>query len=41
MDGVADRMAASAFQATVNDQCDRCPVRRACPARAEGGQVVE
>ncbi|WP_449385660.1 ATP-dependent helicase [Cellulomonas soli] len=41
VDGVADRMAASAFQATVNDQCDRCPVRRACPARAEGGQVVE
>ncbi|GAA3804207.1 ATP-dependent helicase [Cellulomonas soli] len=41
VDGVADRMAASAFEATVNDLCDRCPVRRACPARAEGGQVVE
>ncbi|MGN8246487.1 ATP-dependent helicase [Cellulomonas soli] len=41
VDGVADRMAASVFAATVNDQCDRCPVRRACPARAEGGQVVE
>lgn len=41
VDEVADRMAASVFQATTNDLCDRCPVRRACPARSEGGQVVE
>lgn len=40
VDEVADRMAASTFQATANDLCDRCPVRRACPVRAEGGQVV-
>jgi RecB family exonuclease len=40
VDEVADRMAASTFEATVNDLCDRCPVRRACPVRAEGGQVV-
>ncbi|AEI11491.1 ATP-dependent helicase [Cellulomonas gilvus] len=40
VDDVADRMAASAFTATANDQCDRCPVRRSCPVRAEGGQVV-
>ncbi|WP_203747116.1 ATP-dependent helicase [Cellulomonas chitinilytica] len=40
VDEVADRMAASTFEATANDLCDRCPVRRACPVRAEGGQVV-
>jgi len=40
VDEVADRMAASTFEATTNDLCDRCPVRRSCPARTEGGQVV-
>jgi hypothetical protein len=40
VDEVADRMAASTFEATANDLCDRCPVRRSCPVRAEGGQVV-
>lgn len=37
---VAERMAASSFAATVNALCDRCPVRRSCPLRDEGGQVV-
>jgi len=38
---VAERMAASTFHATVNGMCDRCPVRRSCPIRDEGGQVVQ
>lgn len=38
---VAERMAASSFAATINPMCDRCPVRRSCPLRDEGGQVVE
>lgn len=38
---VAERMAASSFRATVNGMCDRCPVRRSCPVRDEGGQVVQ
>ncbi|RMI12991.1 RecB family exonuclease, partial [Cellulomonas triticagri] len=37
---VAERMAASSFAATANSLCDRCPVRRSCPLRDEGGQVV-
>nr|WP_246783718.1 UrvD/REP family ATP-dependent DNA helicase [Cellulomonas persica] len=40
VDEVAEKMAGSAFTATANDQCDRCPVRRSCPVRTEGGQVV-
>ncbi|WP_156043645.1 ATP-dependent DNA helicase [Cellulomonas sp. URHE0023] len=40
VDQVADKMAASTFEATTNDLCDRCPVRRSCPVRGEGGQVV-
>ncbi|MFC4615154.1 ATP-dependent helicase [Cellulomonas algicola] len=40
VDEVADKMAASTFVATTNDLCDRCPVRRSCPVRPEGGQVV-
>ena len=40
VDQVADKMAASTFEATANDLCDRCPVRRSCPVRGEGGQVV-
>ncbi|HEY0217925.1 MAG TPA: PD-(D/E)XK nuclease family protein, partial [Cellulomonas sp.] len=38
---VAERMAASSFAATANTLCDRCPVRRSCPLRDEGGQVVQ
>lgn len=38
---VAERMAASSFAATANPLCDRCPVRRSCPLRDEGRQVVE
>lgn len=40
VDAVADSMAASTFVATSNDLCDRCPVRRSCPVRGEGTQVV-
>lgn len=40
VDDVAERMAASSFEARANDLCDRCPVRRSCPLRGEGGQVV-
>lgn len=40
VDTVAESMASSQFTATVNDLCSRCPVRRACPVRAEGRQVV-
>ncbi|RHA44075.1 UrvD/REP family ATP-dependent DNA helicase [Cellulomonas rhizosphaerae] len=40
VDAVADSMAASTFVATSNDLCDRCPVRRSCPVRGEGAQVV-
>ncbi|WP_201292822.1 PD-(D/E)XK nuclease family protein, partial [Cellulomonas citrea] len=40
VDTVAESMAAAQFTATVNDLCSRCPVRRACPVRAEGRQVV-
>ncbi|ASR55140.1 DNA helicase [Cellulomonas sp. PSBB021] len=40
VDEVAQKMAASAFTASANDLCDRCPVRRSCPVRPEGGQVV-
>ncbi|MCC2312810.1 ATP-dependent helicase [Cellulomonas xiejunii] len=40
VDDVADRMAASSFEARANDLCTRCPVRRSCPLRGEGGQVV-
>lgn len=40
IDEVADAMAASEFVATRNALCDRCPVRRSCPLRDEGQQVV-
>lgn len=40
VDEVAGTMAASAFTASANDLCNRCPVRRSCPVRPEGGQVV-
>lgn len=40
VDQVATTMAASAFAATTNALCERCPVRRSCPARPEGAQVT-
>ncbi|MCB2412063.1 PD-(D/E)XK nuclease family protein [Demequina sp. TTPB684] len=39
--GVVSTMASRAFLATVNESCGSCPVRRACPAHAEGAQVSE
>lgn len=38
---VAGHMSGATFAATENDLCSRCPVRRSCPARDEGAQVVE
>lgn len=40
VDDVAGEMASARFTATANDGCDRCPVRRSCPLRPEGRQVV-
>jgi RecB family exonuclease len=40
LDRVAHGMAQPHFVATVNDLCDRCPVRTSCPARPEGRQVT-
>ncbi|MDQ0426392.1 ATP-dependent helicase [Cellulomonas iranensis] len=40
VDEVAGSMAAASFEARGNELCDRCPVRRSCPLRGEGGQVV-
>ncbi|WP_369853655.1 ATP-dependent helicase [Angustibacter sp. Root456] len=40
LDRVAHGMAQHQFVATVNDLCDRCPVRSSCPARPEGRQVT-
>ncbi|WP_348773372.1 ATP-dependent DNA helicase [Cellulomonas sp. NTE-D12] len=40
IDEVAGAMAAARFPATHNAMCDRCPVRRSCPLRDEGQQVV-
>ncbi len=37
---VAGGMTAAEFDATVNDLCDRCPVRTSCPARGEGRRVT-
>jgi len=41
LDAVVDTMAARTFVASVNAGCGSCPVRRACPAHAEGAQVSE
>lgn len=38
---VAETMSDHTFVATVNEACGSCPVRRACPAHAEGSQVSE
>jgi RecB family exonuclease len=34
-------MAAADFAATVNDLCDRCPVRASCPAQSDGRAVTQ
>jgi superfamily I DNA/RNA helicase/RecB family exonuclease len=41
LDAVVGTMAARAFVASVNEGCGSCPVRRACPAHAEGAQVSD
>lgn len=41
LQAVVDTMSDRAFVATVNEACGSCPVRRACPAHAEGAQVSE
>ncbi len=38
---VVDRMRGPGYQATPNETCDRCPVRRSCPAQPSGSQVSE
>lgn len=38
---VAIGMSGSQFRATINDQCDRCPVRKSCPIQSHGRTVVE
>lgn len=38
---VVDTMAAATFEATPNDMCERCPVRRSCPAMPMGRQVSD
>jgi len=37
----AAAMAASAFQAVINDSCAYCPVRTACPVSGRGRQVTD
>ncbi|HEX8002503.1 MAG TPA: ATP-dependent DNA helicase [Mycobacteriales bacterium] len=41
MSGVADSVRDERYAARPDDDCDRCPVRGACPAHPAGGQVVE
>lgn len=38
---VAIGMSASQFTATINEQCERCPVRKSCPIQSQGRTVVE
>ncbi|MGL5830047.1 MAG: RecB family exonuclease, partial [Angustibacter sp.] len=38
---VAKGMAQAHFPATLNELCDRCPVRTSCPAQPEGRSIVE
>jgi superfamily I DNA/RNA helicase/RecB family exonuclease len=40
LDRVATGMVGAGFAASVNDLCDRCPVRTSCPARGEGRRVT-
>ena len=37
----ATAMAASTFQAVVNESCPYCTVRRACPLSGQGRQVTD
>ncbi len=41
LDGVVRLMTGSEFPAVVDKHCDTCPVRRSCPAHAEGAQVSD
>lgn len=41
LDAAVETMTASTFTATTNPLCERCPVRRACPAHASGRQVSD
>lgn len=38
---VVERMRGPGYEATVNQTCDRCPVRRSCPAQPAGAQVSD
>ena len=38
---VVQRMRGPGYEATINKTCDRCPVRRSCPAQPAGSQVSE
>ncbi len=38
---VVARMTRHTFDAVINDKCDSCPVRRACPAQSQGRQVSD
>ncbi len=37
--GVVSTMASAAFEARTGPHCERCPVRRSCPAQPEGAEV--
>jgi len=41
LDHVVGLMTGSVFPAVVDKHCDTCPVRRSCPAHAEGAQVSD
>lgn len=41
LDHVVGLMTGAVFPAVVDKHCDTCPVRRACPAHAEGAQVSD
>lgn len=41
LNAVVETMSDRTFVATVNEACGTCPVRRACPAHAEGSQVSD
>ena len=41
LDHVVGLMTSSVFPAVVDQHCSTCPVRRACPAHAEGAQVSD
>ena len=39
--GIADGMSGSEFLATINERCNQCNVRNACPIQSEGRRVME